>query len=117
MNLLPNARYILTLLVAAQIVFYAVWNLFQGVQAGILEPLRQHFIGSDVVSVRVGIFDIGMVLGGLVSCLVCILLGPLLLKLVLNASWRWISRLFPDSGNSQTAAMAKPVVSESEQVS
>ena len=117
MNQLPNARYILTLLVAAQIVFYAVWNFSGSVQTGILEPLMQRFIGSNGVSLRLGIFDIGMVLGGLVSCLVSILLGPLLLKLVLNASWRWISRLFPDPDKSQTAAMAKPVVSESEQVS
>ena len=93
---MPNARYIISLLVAAQIVAYSVGDLTGRVRAGLIDPLLKLLAGSDEIRLVLGPFDIGTVIGGLFSCLVSILLSLLLLKLVFSWAWRWIGQLIPD---------------------
>jgi hypothetical protein len=98
---MPSARYIVTLLVAAQIVAYSIGDLTGRVRVGLIDPFLRLIGGSDDIRLLIGPFDIGTVLGGLLSCLVSILLGLLLLRLVFRFAWRWIGRLIPEATDAQ----------------
>lgn len=93
---MPNPRYIITLLVAAQIVAYSVGDLMGRVRVGLIDPLLKLLAGSDEIRLVFGPFDFGTVIVGLFSCLVSILLSLLLLKLVFRWTWRWIDQLIQD---------------------
>lgn len=92
---MPSARYLITLLVTAQLVFYAVGDLAGRVRVGLIDPLLERITGSSQSSFLIGPFDVGYVLGGFISCVVTILLGLLMLRLVYKIAWRWIGPLIP----------------------
>ncbi len=100
---MPNARYIITLIVAAQIVAYSVGDLTGRVRLGLINPLWKLIGGSDEIRLSIGPCDVGTVLEGLVSSLVSILLSLLLLRIVFRLCWRWIGRLVPEPSDPQSS--------------
>lgn len=98
-----TSRFIVTVLVTAQIVALSVGELSVVIKSGIITPLVYLLIGSDLISLRLGIFDIGTVLSGIFSCLITVLLGLSVLALIPKFAWKWIDRIIPDSsGVSRT---------------
>lgn len=88
--MMPSARHIITLLVAAQLVASSVGDLTQRVRAGIIDPLLGLIGGAGSLSLRIWIFDIGGVIGGFFHCILTILVGLVLLRVVFSIAWRWM---------------------------
>lgn len=105
---MPSARYIITLLVAAHIVAASVDDLAGRVRRGLIDPLWRLIAGRDDVGLLIGPFDVGTIIGGLVSCILSIFLSLLLLRLVFRLCWRWIERLVPNSSGSPSSSTPIP---------
>jgi hypothetical protein len=95
-----NPRFLITILVASQIFSYSIGDLSSRIQSGIVTPLFKLIGGSDDFNLIIGPFNLGIVIGGIFSCIVTILLGLLMLALILKLTWKWIERLIPESVSS-----------------
>jgi hypothetical protein len=88
-------RFLLTIIVLAQLMVRPIWDLYESIDAGIVQPLLSALVGSGRVPIKAGIFDLGLVLGSILKCFISIVLLVLVLRLALFFSWRWISKLLP----------------------
>ena len=93
---IPSARTIFTLLVLAPIVSLAVQQFWQGLAAGLLDPLGHLIFGGSVPEIRLGPFNLRLVLSGIIGSFVTIVVGTFSTILALRLSWRLIAHALPD---------------------
>ena len=92
---MPDTRYLITVLVAAQLVGFGIGELSGRIQTGFVTPLLRLVVGAPDIPLMFGRFDVGGIIGAFISCLFTIFFGLLLLRLVLVISWRWIFPMLP----------------------
>ncbi|MGC3991241.1 MAG: hypothetical protein QM796_16490 [Chthoniobacteraceae bacterium] len=92
---MPNARYLISILVVAQLLGHAIVNLTESFLRYLITP-RLSLLGA-MPELRAGRFDLNAILGAILSCGLFLLVSFGLLKPIGSWGWRWITTGIPVS--------------------
>ena len=92
-----SPRTILTLLILAQVLFLGIHQLWQGLAAGLIAPLSSLLFGETTPDLRVGPFNLSIIISSVFVALFTIIIGTLLTVVVIRLTWRFIARTLPEN--------------------
>jgi hypothetical protein len=92
-----TVRNLVVILVLAQFVTMSVHQVSEAVTAGVIKPLMAFAWLNTDVGIKVGIFDVGIVMQSLFYAIISILLALVVLRVLLKFCWRWLVKAIPES--------------------
>jgi phage gp29-like protein len=94
---MPSSRFLVVILVLAQIVTQATGTLAGAIKNGVVYPLLALVLGQMQVQGMVGKTAFNTRLWPVLDCVVTIIVSLVALRLLLKTCWRWLETAIPDS--------------------
>jgi hypothetical protein len=84
---MPTARFLVVVLVLAQLIAYCVGEITGALCSKVLTPLWQEIFDNGGVRIRFGAIDLGALIATVISALVVLALGIFILGMTMRFFW------------------------------